>query len=218
MLKPSAATFLSLAAVLGTTSTAWAEGSAAEAEQVEIPDAPDTLSQSLQLFASASWVDVWGELSEGKAVRRSLGSGPSIGGEALYGLSRDVALGLWGHWDEYSAPSSCSGCSGHSVAFGPSVTYRLTQGTRLDPWASFGMGYSFTSVKVTGTELSFSGPEWARLGLGADWYLGSSILLGPFAELTVGQNQTVPSDGSEGAAHFRLLGGLRVGLTTTSRK
>ncbi len=185
---------------------------------LEIPDATDTVSASLQLDPSLAWSDIWGDLSHARRVTQSVSAGPSIGLDAAYGLSRTVQLGIWGRLDDYSTSSSCGACSGQSFALGPSFTYRLAQGTRLDPWAAIGIGYSFTSIHTADAKLKFSGPEWARLALGADWYVGSQVLIGPFAELMLGTNAQVPSGDDSGGPHFRVAAGLRLGFASNARR
>ncbi|GEM_PF-1110826 len=185
---------------------------------LEIPDATDTVSESLQLNPSLAWTDVWGDLSRARPMTQVVSSGPSVGLDAAYGLSRSFQLGLWGRLDDYSNSSSCGTCSGQRFALGPDFTYRLAQGTRLDPWAAIGIGYSFTSIRTADAKLKFSGPEWARLAMGADWYLGSFVRLGHFAELMWGTHAQVPSGDEAGGLHFRAAAGLRLGFATTARR
>lgn len=185
---------------------------------LEIPDATDTVSESLQFTPSLAWTDVWGDLSHARPMTRVVSGGPSVGLDAAYGLSRSLLLGLWGRFDDHSNSSSCGACSGQTFALGPDFTYRLAQGTRLDPWAAVGIGYSFTSIRTTDAKLKFSGPEWARLAMGADWALGSFVHLGPFAELMWGTHAQVPSGDEAGSLHFRAAAGLRLGFASTARR
>jgi len=215
----SKASALALSALIVTLSVAFPASAEPEPPPaLEIPDATDTVSESLQLNPTLAWTDIWGDLSHARRVTQSVNGGPSIGLDAAYGLSRTVQLGLWGRLDDHSNASGCGTCSGQTFALGPDFTYRLAQGTRFDPWAAIGIGYSFTSIQTADAKLKFSGPEWTRLALGADWYLGSQVLLGPFAELMLGTNAQVPSGDESGGPHFRVAAGLRLGFATSARR
>lgn len=183
------------------------------------PTGRDSLTGSLHLSPSVAWVGPWGELSGSRSAARSLGNGVGLGLDAQYGLSRTLQIGAWGHLDEYAGADTCSTCSAESIALGPTVSYRLAQGTRFDPWVSVGTGYSFTSARTAdAAEANFSGPEWLRLALGGDWYLASMFTLGPFGEFTFGTNDATPVGESRGGLHFRVATGIRFSFATGKRR
>jgi hypothetical protein len=153
-----------------------------------------------------------GSFADGLGQTDVVGLGPAFSLEAAVGVSRTVAIGLWGQLASFGGSDDCSDCSAQSFAGGAFVRYHLVQGVRFDPWMSAGVGFRSTSLDGPTGEQSYSGVEWLRLAVGGDWYAFSLLGLGPFLELDMGVYNSRPDDGRDAAAHFQLLFGARITL------
>jgi hypothetical protein len=134
----------------------------------------------------------------------ALETGYAIGGDVTYGVSRTLVLGLAVEVGFIAGKGELSGTDASSLTVGPLVRYHLVQGTRFDPWMSFGLAYRSTA---TDTE-TLTGIDWARIQLGGDWYAGSQLGFGPLLELSLGSylDSTAQLASAALNAHF-LLGG-----------
>jgi hypothetical protein len=131
-------------------------------------------------------------------------------------------------------PSPAS-CSTSQLRFGVNASYVFKPVGKVTPWAGLGLGYEFVrlgiSATVQGQSFNMSqtlrGFEFANLQGGADFQIGKSLWVGPYATFTVGQFTNVSLDlgelgdfgfsdeGLEGEIprkdfHFWPMGGVRV--------
>jgi len=198
-----------------STTPAAAEGPVVSPADVDepvlepIPNARDLLGGHV-IFAGAlgaKWP--FGSLNDRQTQRSELGPGLALNLDLGVGLSRNVVLGVWGEFDDYSAPPLCPACSAKSFAGGPFLRYHAVQGARFDPWASLGVGVRQTNIDNGGqTSAHFFGAELLRLGLGADWYATSNVAIGPYVELDMGSYRRF----DWGTLHTDLGTGLRLTL------
>ena len=187
-------------------------------EQPLTPPALDTLGGHLTLAASALWAIPFASLEAGVPQRDTVGSGPGVGVDVGYGVSRSVVVGAWGQLLMLGAGNDCSDCSTRSTAFGAFVRYHLVQGVRFDPWMSAGIGYRMTSIDTGTTTVDYSGIEWLRLQLGGDWYAFDKFGFGPTAELDMGRYMArSPGDLGSSANHWQFVLGARVVFDTPGK-
>ncbi|HXK20899.1 MAG TPA: hypothetical protein VNG33_23975, partial [Polyangiaceae bacterium] len=98
------------------------------------------------------------------------------------------------------------------------VRYQLQQGLRFDPWLTLGGGYHQVSVNdQAGTRQTFSGIQWLRLELGADYYVFSGLGLGPYATLGLSSYGSRPSSAGSAAVNTELSVGVRFLLDLPGR-
>ncbi len=178
-----------------------------------IPSAHDTLGHHFVIGGAfgAKWP--FGSLVNGAKQNQSLGAGLALNLDLGFGVSRNVVLGVWGEFDDFSSPSACPSCSTKSFAGGPFLRYHIVQGTRFDPWGAIALGLRQTKLDpgAGNATSSFFGPDWLRLTLGGDWYPLANLGIGPYVEFDVGAYNSHP--GSAGVAlHTGLGTGLRVVL------
>lgn len=184
-----------------------------------VPRAPDLLGSHVLVGAAVGPVWSLGKLGSGEAAVRGLGTGIGFRADAGFGLSRSVALGLWGDFATYTDGDRCgSSCSGRAFAVGPFVRYHLSQGLRMDPWFTLGAGYRQLSYTgETGAKQQFSGVEWLHFELGADYYLFSGLGLGPYGALALSSYSKRPSTAGDAAVNTELSVGLRFLLDLPGR-
>lgn len=184
-----------------------------EPEPPLVPPALDTIGGHFNLAASAAWTVPFANVESGVAQGDAMGSGPGAGLDAAYGISRNVALGVWGQMSFLGEGDKCKGCSTRSTSFGGFIRYHLVQGMRFDPWMSAGLGYRLTSIDAAAGKVDYSGIEWLRLAVGGDWYAFDKVAFGPFMELGFGRySSKSPGSLDESANHWHFGTGLRVVL------
>lgn len=90
-------------------------------------------------------------------------------------------------------------CSLHSMRLGAGVQYHFAPG-RVDPWLGGGIGYEWlgSSVSVGGTSGSSTakGFEFFNVGAGVDFPVAPGLGIGPFAELTLAQYDSISCSGA----------------------
>jgi hypothetical protein len=176
-----------------------------------VPRAKDLLGSHVLVGAAVAPVWSFGHLGSETAVVHGLGTGFGLHADIGFGLSRSVVLGAWGGFASYADGDRCAACSGKALAIGPFVRYQLSQGLRFDPWLTLGGGYRQVSfADQTGARQKFSGVEWLRFELGADYYAFSGLGLGPYAALGLSSYSTRPSTAGSAAVNTELSVGLRV--------
>jgi hypothetical protein len=152
-----------------------------------IPLARDTVGGHLAVGAIAGLAVPFGSADSSAKMSDLAGAGLYLGGDITYGVSRTVMMGAYG---EVAMPAgqtcacrpSWSSQSVSAIAAGPLLRYHLVQGTRFDPWMSYGFGFR----RVSSGNDSFTGVDWARLQLGGDWYPSNRLGLGPVLETSIG--------------------------------
>lgn len=102
-------------------------------------------------------------------------------------------------------------CSGHDLRLGVEGQLHLLPGSAIDPWIGLGAGYEWlslsSSTSAVDTEVTFKGPTFALLDVGADYRVSDTVGVGPYLEASAGQFR---STGSSGLARKRAH--LWVGL------
>jgi len=177
-----------------------------------VPLAHDNLSGHFTAGLAAAVQAPFGQLTRAESL--SLGAG--FGGvlDLDFGVSRAVAVGLWGNFFDYGTGQT-------SYALGPSVAYHLVQGVRFDPWVLAGVGYRSLSLDNGGVKRHFAGIEYAHVMLGGDYFIFSGFGVGPWLDFDAGAfttrpNVTASGDSTGGrpgiSSHFAFSGGLRVVL------
>jgi hypothetical protein len=175
----------------------------------------------------------FGSLENGIKQTDFLDGGPGFALDVGIGVSRVVALGVWGQALSLSSSDECPDCSASSLAIGPFVRYHLVQGLRFDPWLSAGVGYRSTTLRGTPAgNLSYRGFDLLRLQVGGDWYPASMLGIGPLFELGMGIYTSkdaaaapatpdgTPSNGSidEIAPFWQFISGVRLTLDIPGRR
>jgi hypothetical protein len=184
-----------------------------------IPPAKDLLGAHVLIGAGVSPSWSVGRLSRDVSASEGLGTGFAAHLDAGIGLSRYVAIGLYGTFAGYTSGDNCgSSCSGKALSIGPFVRYHLSQGLRFDPWLSLGGGYRQLSFeKEGGPRQKFTGLEWLRLELGADYYAFSGLAVGPYGALGLSSYSKRPADAGGASVNTELSVGLRVLLDLPGR-
>ena len=189
-----------------------------EAKTPVVPRAPDLLGSHVLVGAAVGPAWSLGKLGSSEAAVRGLGTGFGFRADAGFGVSRSVALGLWGSFAKYTDGDRCdSSCSGQAFAVGPFVRYHLSQGLRFDPWLTLGGGYRQLSYTGATGKQKFSGLEWLHFELGADYYLFSGLGLGPYGALSLSSYSKRPSSAGDAAVNTELSVGLRFLLDLPGR-
>lgn len=88
----------------------------------------------------------------------------------------------------------CDGrsCVATSFRVGAQIQAQFRPGERLNPWASYGLGFESSTASASdnpnspGSSATYSGFEFARLALGLDFRVSHLFGLGPFVEVAFG--------------------------------
>jgi len=190
-----------------------------EPKRPEVAPAKDLLGAHVLIGAGVSPSWSLGRLSSDVSASEGLGTGFGAHLDAGIGLSRYVAVGLFGSFAGYTRGDSCgTSCSGRALSIGPFVRYHLSQGLRFDPWLSLGAGYRQLSFEsASGQRQKFSGVEWLRLELGADYYAFSGFAVGPYGALGLSSYNQRPAGAGSASVNTELSVGLRVLLDLPGR-
>jgi hypothetical protein len=176
-----------------------------------VPRAHDLLTRHVLVGASVGPAWSLGKLGSSTSARGGLGTGIGFDADAGFGVSRSVVLGVWGELARYSDGSNCSSCSGSGLGVGPFVRYHLSQGLRFDPWVLLGAGYRTLKFDDrSGAQRQFSGIEWLRLELGADYYAWSGLGFGPYGSLSLSSYNDRPPGAGDASVNAELSFGLRL--------
>jgi hypothetical protein len=184
-----------------------------------IPAAKDLLGSHVLVGAGISPSWSLGKLGTDASARAGLGTGFGARLDAGLGVSRAVALGIWGSFASYTDGHNCgASCGGRAFSVGPFARYHLSQGLRFDPWLSLGAGYRQLSFQAeSGSRQKFSGFEWLRLELGADYYAFSGLAFGPYGALGLSSYNQRPAGAGAASVNAELSVGLRVMLDLPGR-
>jgi hypothetical protein len=153
-----------------------------EEQDPTVVPARDTVGGHLAVGAVVGLFVPFGSVDSSIAQREIIGSGLLLGGDITYGVSRTVMAGVYGEVAMPSGTGPWSGQNALAIAAGPMVRYHLVQGTRFDPWLSYGIGFR----RLSNGNVSYTGIDWAHLELGGDWYAASNVGFGPLLELSMG--------------------------------
>lgn len=182
----------------------------------EPPDSPeparDTLLHHVVVAASAGPTWPWGSIQKGLAYGDVAGPGAAFAADLGLGMSRAVAVGLWGQLALFSDKQACDCRNGTSFAVGPWVRYHLVQGVRFDPWLSLGLGYRRFSFDLDSGAQKYQGFDWLRAQVGGDWYAAPQVGVGPFLEVDLGTYTSRPDGNTRGSVYAQGLVSVRVAL------
>lgn len=185
----------------------------------------NSLAGHVLISGSAALYVPTGRLDESTYQREKMGAGPGFALDLGFGVAGNLVVGAWGQYAFVSAGSVCGDCTTSTIAAGGFAAYHLLATGRFDPWISGGLGYRTTSIGkgVVQPTIAYSGFEWLRLRLGADWYAFDKLGFGGFVELDGGtyQSQTegslVNPDFDNSAPHWALLAGASVAFDSFGR-
>jgi len=105
-------------------------------------------------------------------------------------------------------------CSANDLRVGVEGQLHLRPGAAVDPWIGLGAGYEWfslsSSTSAVSTDVTFQGPTFALLDVGADLRLGDHAALGPYLEASAGQLRSTESGDLAGKrAHLWVGLGVR---------
>ncbi|MBN2192962.1 MAG: hypothetical protein JW751_09105 [Polyangiaceae bacterium] len=166
--------------------------SAAPPTVPDIEPAPDVLSRHFHATMNGILGAPFGSLERTVPWYDYAAAGPGLGLEAALGVSRSVALGLWGEMLWLGDEEECRGCATTTSAVGALFRYHLVQGMRFDPHISMGVGYRVTKTTGNDHDFVYGGIDWAHLVAGGDWYATRHLGLSPFFVLTAGATLFLP--------------------------
>lgn len=152
----------------------------------------------------------------GTRTRAGWGGGAAL--DLAYGVDRFVALGAYAEMNWLGDSAKCVDCSGTVLGSGAFVRYHVSQGLRIDPWVSYGVGFLGFGGEDQGDVSTYSGVEWMRLQVGASWYLAPSLLVGPVLALTAAHMVERPDLEEVGGPLMRATLGLRIAFDTPGRR
>ena len=181
-----------------------------------VPPATDTLGGHLVLALSPAVAVPGGSFDRSQPASR-LGPGWGASADVGFGISRAVALGVYGQYFAHQAGSGSLRVTTSHFAVGPFVRYHVVQGLRFDPWILVGAGYESATVTEGSAKRKFSGVEWLRFAVGGDYYVFSGLAFGPFVELDFGSFLERPAEGTPTTVHTAFLAGLRLTFDTPGK-
>lgn len=195
-----------LAAILGVTERAAADYTKQDLP-VPIREAPDDLSGHFILAPKLAYLVPMGSAEQDFSQRGFVQSGPSVGLDLGYGISRYVALHLRFDYGSFGSGDDCPAggtCEATTMAFGAGVDYHLVNGAAFDPWMRAGLGYRTMRYDLTWdgatTELAYAGFDWLHLSVGGDWYAHRMIGFGPFLAFDLGTYTSRPDEDPPGTS------------------
>lgn len=160
----------------------------------------------------------FGSTSKDVGTRTLAGWGGGGALDLAYGVDRFVALGAYAEMNALGDSRKCEGCTGTLLGGGAFVRYHVSQGLRLDPWVSYGLGFVGFGGENSGEVSHYSGIEWMRLQVGADWYLTPGLLVGPVFGLSAAHMVERPQLEDPGGPLMRATIGLRIAFDSPGRK
>jgi hypothetical protein len=92
-------------------------------------------------------------------------------------------------------------CTATSFRVGAQIQAQFRPGERLNPWASYGLGFESNTASASdgpnnsGGSVTYSGFEFARLAAGLDFRVSHLFGVGPFVEVAFGSYGHVHSTG-----------------------
>ena len=97
------------------------------------------------------------------------------------------------------------------------VRYHVGQGLRLDPWVSYGFGLLMYGADSETQTFHYAGLELVRFQLGANWYAGRHLVLGPVLGVSAAHFIDRPEDESSGGPAMRGTVGIRFAFDTPGK-
>jgi hypothetical protein len=205
----------------GTTAT---PGDSAGHQSTPAPR-DNTLAGRVLISGSAALFVPTGHLDESTHQRERMGAGPGFALDLGFGVAGNLVVGAWGQYAFVGPGTGCHDCATSTIAAGGFAAYHLRANGSFDPWASAGLGYRTTSIGkgVVAPTTAYSGFEWLRVRLGADWYALDKVGFGGFVELDGGtytrktEGSLTNPDFTNSAPHWALLAGASVAFDSFGR-
>lgn len=137
-----------------------------------------------------------------------------------YMVTPNIMVGLYAQYGlimlDSKIKDACDDCSASDIRIGLQAQYHLSPGESLNPWFGLGIGYEMFNLKTpspTGSgsvDANATGFEFANLQAGADFKVGDSMGVGPFASFSIGQYSKVEgNDIPEKSMHQWLVLGVK---------
>jgi hypothetical protein len=145
------------------------------------------------------------------------GFGEGLQGDLSYGLSRHLMLGAYVEQSWLGGSNKCSDCNAQSFGAGAFARYYLAQGLRLNPWLSYGLGYTDLRSSGSQQDATYAGLDWMRLQMGTDWSVAKYFSVGPTVGLNAGTMVDRPAGEFVGGPYVRFHFGLRLALDFPGR-
>lgn len=143
--------------------------------------------------------------------------------DAMYRFDPNWSLGLYFQYGFASVSNNFCGtgysCSASDTRFGVQVHYRFTsQG--FVPWVGLGLGGEWSTITVEAggisADIKASGFEYVNLQVGGDFFLSPAFRLGPYAQISFAQYDTISAAGfSFSVANKTMHEWLQIGLKGT---
>lgn len=190
----------------------------AKADQGQAKPYADDERSGHVLIRAESGLDVpFGQVQSGGTISDAAPFGLAIGGSVGVGISRYAEIDATGAFTLLSG--RCDSCSATSVAASLGLVYHLAQGTSLDPFIRFGMGYRTLEVDYDPVEAGrfrnlpagrYHGLDAAKVTLGASYLPVRGFGVGPWLSFGVGTMLAGPEpiDGRRAYGLFQL--GIRL--------
>ncbi len=214
--------FSLLVPMLAIPLNAEASGIAQPIDAEALPAPEDLVSGHVFLSAGAGLERPTGQFASGYDASPVSTWSRSFRGSATVGVGRGAALGVSTSYAPLAASDGCSGCGGKTWTVGLELVHHVAQGFGIDPWASFGVGYRATSLTLDpslassglfpgdATSLAYKGVDFARIGLGADFFPTRGLGLGLYVDADVGAYASRPGPATTASVYAFLGAGLRV--------
>lgn len=184
-----------------------------------------SLAGHVLISGSAALYVPGGHLDETTFQHDRTGAGPAFALDLGFGATGNLVVGAWGQYAFAGGGGLCDNCTTSTIAAGGFAAYHLRATGHFDPWASAGLGYRATSIGkgVVAPTLEYSGLEWLRLRLGANWYALDKLGFGGFVEFDGGtytrqiEGSLTNPDFKNRDAHWALLAGVTVAFDSFGR-
>ncbi|MCC6521979.1 MAG: hypothetical protein IT373_04905 [Polyangiaceae bacterium] len=174
-------------------------------EGIPRPAAEDLLSGHVLIDVGAGVVapssDLLPDLDGVGHPKVGAGAGLRLG----VGVARSVSLDLLGGFAWLGGGDLCEDCRSYAFDAGLGVTYHVVQGIAFDPWIGYAAGYRHLLLTLPDSTERYHALDFARLGVGADFYPAPTVGLGPFIETDIGVRT-----GADASVYALFSAGVRV--------
>lgn len=183
-----------------------------------VPFRRDSVGGHFQAGVTGNFVFPFGSSAKDIGTRTRAGWGGGGAVDLSYGVDRFVALGAYAEMARLGDSGKCADCTGTLLGSGAFVRYHVSQGLRIDPWVSYGVGFLGFGGKDQDAVSHYSGVEWMRLQVGADWFVAPSLLIGPVLGLSAAHMIERPQLEDPGGPLMKVTLGLRLAFDSPGRK
>jgi hypothetical protein len=153
------------------------------------------VSLGLRLGYAKAQGNVGGQLNMDEWVNSQI----PVQADVLVRVTPRLSIGAYGAWGFGSADggdvkATCSSpgvsCSIAVIRAGVQGVWEFEPGS-MTPWLGVGAGYEWNALHAengsTAVDIRFTGFEWLNVQGGADWKVASSLSIGPFLMVSIGQ-------------------------------